>query len=350
VVASPRLAPAQPLPQGMAGRSAPVAGEPDSRSGEPALLAVRCVAAAAQMSELLDLEIYGAPVVQDVRGIAWTYFTDPQPMQEDMRTATVSIAIADRLLAGAGAGEPATERAELLAVQATLCGHGGHFDRSQRLLTAAATVFRRAGERHLLGRTLLRKGMALGNAGQAEPALRLLWRGIELIEPRREPHLLAWATHNLAWFLHEAGRTGQAAACIESARRLYRAARDRRDLARLRWLEGKLAADFATAETALLEARDSLAREGLSYEAALATMDLAVRYAGERQGAKMRKQAQDMRPLFHSEDMYGDTVLALQSFQRHGDNGNPANLLREVNAYLHQTREAQNPAALAAIR
>jgi hypothetical protein len=308
-------------------------------------LAARCIAAAAKVCELLDLEPYGAPVVQDVRAIAWTYFTDPCRIHEDARTALVSRRLAGRLLA---AGAAPGERAETLAVQAALAAQCGEFDVALRLLRGAAGVARRGGRRHLLGRVLVKRGTALGNTGRTAAAVRLLWQGIDLIEGAREPRLLVCATHNLAWFLHESGRTGQAGSCLDAARRLYRSARDRRELSRLRWLEGKLATDFHAAESALQEARDGLAREGLGYEAALATMDLAVRYAAARRGAEMRRCADAMVPLFRSGDMYGGTVLALQSFQRYGGGADPAGLLRNLNTYLHRARLPQNPPALAA--
>ena len=321
--------------------SAGAGDAPDAGSS----LAARCIAAAAKVCELLDLEPYGAPVVQDVRAIAWTFFTDPCRIQEDARTASVSRRLAGRLLA---AGLGAAERADILSVQAALAAQCGDFDATLRLLRGAAAIERRGGRRHLLGRVLVKRGTALGNTGRSGAAVRLLWQGIGLIEGSREPRLLVCATHNLAWFLHESGRTGQAASCLDAARRLYRSARDRRELSRLRWLEGKLATDFHTAESALQEARDGLAREGLGYEAALATMDLAVRYAGATRGPEMRRCADAMVPLFRSGDMYGGTVLALQSFQRYGGGADPAGLLRNLNTYLHRARLPQNPPALAA--
>ena len=317
-------------------------GAPDG----DAQLVARCAAAAAEVTEMLDLEIYGAPVVQDVRAIAWTYFADPGRMHEDLRTAALSFDFAERLLSGGSAAMDG--RAELLGVQASLATHCGRFASARGRHTAAAAIHRRAGRPHLVGRTLLKKGTALGNAGDAAGAVRLLVSASDYVEPRREPRLLVWAAHNLAWFLHEDGHPDAARACLDAARHLYRSAHDRRDLHRLRWLEGKLAADFAAAESALLEARDGLIRENLDYEAALASMDLAVRCAGERQGRQMRRRADEMLPLFRAAGVYGDTQLALDSFRRHGQTDDPSALLGELDGYLHQIRLPQNPSRLGA--
>lgn len=186
----------------------------------------------------------------------------------------------------------------------------------------------------------------LGNAGKPDLAIRLIRRSMDLIDAPREPRLLVCATHNYIWFLSENHRRDQAVSCIHGARRLYEQAGDRRDLGRLRWLEGKLARGLGEAEGALLEARDGLAREGLAYEAALAAMDLAVRYAGEHKAAAMRRQADQMLPLFRSDAMYRETMVALLSYQQNGG-AESGKLFDELGSYLARARQEKNPPALA---
>ena len=303
---------------------------------------------AAAAAEQLDLDLYGAPVVQDTRAIAWAYLAGTQRVQADLRSAESSMTAAGRLLAARPGqpGQPPRLRAELLTLQATLRAYGGRFEEALGLLNRAATIYRRAGDRHLLGRTLLKKGTVLGNAGRPDLAVRLIRRSMDLIDPPSEPRLMVCATHNYIWFLNESGRASEAAASLQGARRLYRQAGDRRHLGRLRWLEGKLAPRLDGAEGALSEARDELAREGLSYEAALAAMDLAVLYAGESRGAAMRRQADQMLPLFRSGAMYQETMVALLSFQKDADRISSAELIRELGDHLHRAREEKNPPGL----
>jgi tetratricopeptide (TPR) repeat protein len=300
---------------------------------------------AAGMTEQLDLELYGAPVVQDTAAIAWAYMAGTSRVQADLRTIESSIHTAGRLLER-GIRDPLA-RAELLTLQASLCAYGGRFEQALGLLNRAAAVYRRAGERHRLGRTLLKKGTVLGNAGRPDLAARLLGRSMGLIHAACEPHLMVYAIHNSIWFLNESGRSSDAAAWLQAARRLYTQAGDRRHLGRLRWLEGKLATRLDAAEGALCEAREGLAREGLSYEAALAAMDLAVLYAGENQRTAMRRQADQMLPLFRSEAMFRDTVVALLSFQQNAGRCKPAELIGDLAGYLDRTRQDMNPPALA---
>jgi tetratricopeptide (TPR) repeat protein len=300
---------------------------------------------AVQVAEQLDLDLYGAPVVQDVRAMAWAYLAESRRVQAEVQLAESSMDKAERLLEE-GSGDPLA-RAELLTLKASLAGYCGRFDEAIRILNRASSIYRRLDERHLLGRTLLKKGTLLGNAGQHTTALRLIRRSIDLIDPPREPRLIVCATHNLIWFLNESGRSGEADACLGGARRLYEQAGDRRHLSRLRWLEGKLASRPREAEGALLAARDGLAREGLVYEAALAAMDLAVLYVQERREADMLRQADMLFPLFRSDDMYRETATALQSFQQQTSPKDTARLLDELSDWVERARTEKNPPGLA---
>ncbi|MFY9819941.1 MAG: tetratricopeptide repeat protein [Thermoanaerobaculia bacterium] len=306
----------------------------------------RAMDLAAVAAEQLDLDLYGAPVVQDARASAWAYLNGSQRVAADLRSAEISMTTAGRLLA-AGTGWPPRARAELLTLQASLRAYGGRFEEALGLLNQAATIYRREGDRHLLGRTLLKKGTVIGNAGRPDLAVRLIRHCMDLIDPPREPRLMVCATHNFIWFLNESGRAGDAAASLQSARRLYRQAGDRQHLGRLRWLEGKLAPGLDGAEGALSEARDELAREGLSYEAALAAMDLALLYAGESKGAAMRRLADQMLPLFRSGAMVRETLVALLSFRKNAEKVSSFELIQEMGDHLHRVWEEKNPPALA---
>lgn len=300
---------------------------------------------AVSVAEQLDLDFYGAPVVQDLRAIAWAYVGDVQRVITDLRSAKSCLEIAEQLVES-GTGDPLL-KAELLSFQASFLCQMGNFEEAVRLLNRASSIYRRLGDRHLVGRTMVRKGTVLGNAGEIETAARLIRQGIDLIDLPREPRLMVYAIHNLIWFLHHSGQAKQAGDCIEGARQLYSQGKDRRQLGRLRWLEGKLAQRGEKAEGALAEARDTLTREGLNYEAALAAVDLASLYASEGRAADMRRQAAQILPLFQSGDMYRETVTALMTFEK-CQKEEPAALLRELSGQIRRAREEKNPRWVAA--
>jgi hypothetical protein len=73
-------------------------------------------------------------------------------------------------------------------------------------------------------------------------------------------------------------------------------------------------------------------------------MDLAVLYVQERREKDMRRLADQIFPLFRSEDMYRETTAALLSFQQPGD---VARLLDDLSGWVMRTRSENNPPALA---
>jgi tetratricopeptide (TPR) repeat protein len=300
---------------------------------------------AVAVAEQLDLDFYGAPVVQDLRAIAWAYVGDVQRVITDLRSAKSCLDLAEQLVEQ-GTGDPLLQ-AELLSFKASFLCQIGDFEPAVRLLNRASSIYRRLGDRHLVGRTMVRKGTVLGNSGEIEAAARLIRQGIDLIDLPREPRLMVYAIHNLTWFLHHTGQERQAEDCIAGARQLYRQGKDRRQLGRLRWLEGKLAQRGEKAVQALAEAQETLTREGLNYEAALAAVDLASLYAGEGRADDMRRQAAQILPLFQAGDMYRETVTALMTFQK-CQKEEPAALLKELAGQIRRAREEKNPRWVAA--
>jgi len=306
----------------------------------------RATEIAVQAAELFDLGLYGAPVVQDAAAMPWARPDDSRSAAAELRMAESAVDKA-RLLLVWGSVDPLL-RAGLLALEASIAGRCGRFEEAVRILNRAASIYRRLGDRHLFGRTLIQKAIFLGNVQPRQaPALRLLRRGIDLIDPQREPRLIVCATHNLIWFLSRSGRTGEADACLGAVRRLYERAGDRRHLGRLRWLEGKLAARPREAERALVDARETLAREGLGYEAALATLDLSVLLVQEGREADLRRQPDQIFAHASSGSMLKDTTLVLESSGKLANDEGVARHIDELSAWIERIRKERNPPALA---
>jgi hypothetical protein len=300
---------------------------------------------AVHLSEMLDLDLYGLPVVQSLRAMTWLLADEDRSFRAELRLAE-SITDKAELLQARGIGDPA----ELLALEASVAACCGRIGEAVRILNRVASIHRRSGDRHLFGRTLLKKGILLGNleeARQQAMALRLIRRGIDLLDPPREPHLIVCATHNLIWLLSQNGRTGEADACLGAARRLYERAGDRRHLARLRWLEGKLAIRPRETDRVLADAREALAREGLGYEAALAAVDLSAIYVREGREAEVRRQPDLIFSYASSGTMLRDTTFVIESTNQLVREEGVARLLDELSSWLERTRREKNPPALA---
>jgi tetratricopeptide (TPR) repeat protein len=167
--------------------------------------------------------------------------------------------------------------ARLFDIQASLMGDSRRFDLAESALDLVFAIHRRRGDLHLAGRALLSKGMYAGYQGRAEESVRLIERGLELIDGDRDPRLLFVALHNQARFLMDCGRLRDARIALWKlkARRLDPGGRINE--LKVRWLEGQINAglgEIDRAELALREVKSGFAEAGLGYKAALAGLEL----------------------------------------------------------------------------
>ena len=82
-------------------------------------------------------------------------------------------------------------------------------------------LFRRLGQRHLLGRAMISQGYVRICAGDSAQAVELLRQGLALADPGHEPRLVLAAQHCLAYLLHEGGRQEEARLLLLRNRHLY---------------------------------------------------------------------------------------------------------------------------------
>jgi hypothetical protein len=124
----------------------------------------------------------------------------------------------------------------------------------------------------------------MGYAGEPEEAIRLLQEGLGLLEEEREPGLELAAVHNQLMFLVDCGRFQEARKLLAPNRRRLREAGAKGAGGRLNgfkvaWIEGRIAAglqELPRAVATLRRVRRGLAEADLSYQAAVASLDLAV--------------------------------------------------------------------------
>ena len=154
-----------------------------------------------------ELEPAGVPpaVMEDLRARAWGALADARRSLGDLAGAEQAFASAEKhLLRGT---DDLLGRARLLEILASLRQDQERYDEALRLLDRASAIYRRAGESHLLGRTLLRKGFARLSRGDAGAALAFLWQGLEL---ERDPRFADPARLAMAGLLGQVRRAQRA--------------------------------------------------------------------------------------------------------------------------------------------
>jgi tetratricopeptide (TPR) repeat protein len=292
------------------------------------------------LSQELDARRYGAGLVNDLKARAWGCLAEVLRNQADLRAAEGALAVAEVLL-GAGTGD-VFEEARLLEIRALVCRDQRRLDEAHGLLEEVIAVYRQYRDFHLVGRAFVQKGSVHGAAGELEPAVRWLRKGLGLLDPTRERRLELSARHNLMLYLHESARDQEAWFLLKASRPEFQEHGGELLNLRLRWLEGKIQqalGQLREAEDALTEARAGFLAQGAGFSAALVCLDLAGLYAARSRTPEMRLLAEEMLPIFRSRDIHREAIAALIVFQQAVRMEKlSSGLLDEIRSFLRQAR------------
>ncbi len=293
-----------------------------------------------EIAQRLDKAACGELRVHDLTARAWASLGNAQRIRSDFPAAEKSFAHAEQLLKS-GTGNP-VEKAQVLLLKASLRGNQQRFREAFRLLDRVMLLGRKCDDSHLCGKALIMRGFLLGLASDPEAAIRHLTEGLRKVDPAADPRLVIVAQHNLTLYLAEGGRYNEAVRLLESARPLYHQIGDQMSLLRLRWLEGKIACalgHFAEAEEFLRGVQKELIERDLGYDAALLSLDLATIYARQGRSTEMRRLAEEMLPIFKSQDIHREAIAALFVFQKAAEMERVTlGLIRDVTGYLKESR------------
>jgi len=234
------------------------------------------------------------------------------------------------------------DRARVLVLRASLRLDQLRLPEAFQLFDRGAFIYRKLGQWHLLGRTLLQKALVCEESGDLEGEMRLLRQALDLIDPQADPRVFLAARHNLIRALHDNGRSREAFALLFHTRPLYLKAGDRMTLLKLRWLEGVVAFGLRRieqAEAAFREVRDAYGELGLKYDAALVSLDLAGVYVVQRRASDVRRMAEETLAIFSACETHMEAMAALAVF-RDAANLDRAELelVRKVSAFLKRAR------------
>jgi tetratricopeptide (TPR) repeat protein len=267
---------------------------------------------ALRLSEYLDAGYYRPEVIEDLRARAWGYIGNACRVKSDLQGAEEAFATARRHLQ-AGSRD-SFERALLLDLEASLRRDQRRFDNALRLLRRAVAIFLQNNQRHRAGRSLVNLATVHYHAGHPEESIPLLAQALELIDAEQEPRLLLCAKHNLADYLASAGRFLEAQGVYRQNRPLYRSFPDAWTQNRRKWVKGKIARGLGQldqAESLFKAARDGFIGEGIPYDTALVSLELATLYAEQGRMADLKRLAGEMVPIFSSLHIHREALAAL---------------------------------------
>jgi tetratricopeptide (TPR) repeat protein len=297
---------------------------------------------ALRIADFLDADRYGADQLEDLRARAWAYVGNARRIRSDLQGSEEAFRQSlAHLQQGTG---DLFEQAVLLDLKASLRRSQRLFDASLKLLRKAIAIFLEIGDLHRAGRSLVNLSTVLLYAGRAEESIPVLHRAQELMEPEREPRLLLIAKHNLAFVLTDLSRFLEAQRAYSEARPLYRSFPDAWTQNRRRWVKGRIARGLGQreqAEALFLAARDGFLAEGIPYDTALVSLEIALLYAEQGRTAELKRLAAGMVPIFASRQIHREALAALAFFRQAAESERAGvEVVEKVAAYLRKARYA----------
>jgi tetratricopeptide (TPR) repeat protein len=300
---------------------------------------------ALSLSEHLDQGRYNVALIEDLRARAWAFLGNAYRLRSDLQRAEEAFRNAyDHLQNGT---QDSMERAIVFDLEASLRRDQRRFDEAEKLLKRAIAIFLKSDQRHRAGRSLVNLSTVHHYAGDPEGGIPILFQAIGLIDPEEEPRLLLCARHNLIDDLAEAGRYLEAQGLYRVTRPLYRSFPDAWSQNRRRWVKGKIARGLGQADQAeslFLAARDGFIDEGIPYDTALVSLEIATLYAEQGRTADLKRLAGQMVPIFSSLSIHREALAALAYLKQAAEAERATvEVVSGVAAYL---RRAQHDPAL----
>jgi len=288
------------------------------RHENPGLM-VQFASLATQVAAKLAAGRYGEKRIADFQCRAWMEYGNALRVADRLAEAEFALGRAvefhsrgtdDELLA-----------ARLLELQASLAADRRRFALACRALSFVRRYYFRVRDRHLAGRTLIKQGLYTGYAGDTQEGLRLLRRGLSLIDGSYDPALVCAALHNQLLFLIDQKSFRDARKLLFQNRQRLSNSGGKINELKMLWLEGRIEAGFGKhgrAERILQKVKEGFDQAGLGYQAAIASLDLAAALLSQNRVAEAQelvvKAARVFSALGIGREAMGAILLLRQSF------------------------------------
>lgn len=279
--------------------------------------------------------------VTDLRARCFAYLGNARRVLGELRSAEDAFLKAENCLARSMTGNIQI-RAEVLDLKSSLRRAQRRLDEALDLVNESLSLYRELQDGHGVAKLILARVQILGERGDLAEAIEVLQRGSAEIEPAREPRLFAYARYNLLGCLTLAERYAEARELLPEVRDLFRQTPQPLDLLRLQWAEGLIDLGFGRlgpAEAIFREVQKEFLDRQMGYDAALVSLDLARLYAQEGCVDDLKRLAAELMPIFESQDVHREAIVALLMFQRACEEERlTVDLVREVAMYLRRER------------
>lgn len=289
------------------------------------------------VADRLSFGRYGPERVADLQCRAWAEYANACRVTEDPKEAEHAFERA-YVHHRNGSRDPLL-LARLMDLHSSLHRARRKFMLARDLLLMAHKTYLELGQRHHAGRAILKMGIYTGYAGQPEKALRLLQRGLRMVDESFDPEIVFIAVHNQLWFTADCGRFEEAQRLVFLNRWRYEGAAKLHRI-KLRWLEARIDAGLGKHDRAVEvfdEVRDDFEEAGQDFPAALASLDMALSLMRRGREDEARDTALEAAETFQRLEIGREMMLAVMFLSQTFTLGlAKVTVLEDVIAFLHR--------------
>jgi tetratricopeptide (TPR) repeat protein len=260
----------------------------------------------------------------------------------ELRAAEESFLSVEPLLAAPGVAT-AGLLAEVHGLRASLRLAQRRLPEAREEIRSALALAADLGDRHQLGKLLLKEAKILEEEGDLVVAASRLADAAEAIDCRTEPELYRIARFNLLGVLLRQGRYEEAAGLLETVAPLFadEPAESTHRL-RLRWSEGLIARSLHRldeAEEALLAVENEFIRRQMGYDAALVAIDLGIVYLETGAVKPLRRLAAELLGVLAAKDLSKEAFACVLLYQDACQSARlTSRLARELARFMREDR------------
>lgn len=269
------------------------------------------------VAEALRPEEYGERFILGLQARAWAELGNAYRLNDELTEAEEAFGRA-RALLHQGTGDPFL-LAWVAELEASLLDHQRRLAKAGELRHGVHRLYLELGDRHRAGRALVSKGISVHHAGKSGLATALIREGISLLDPARDPQLLAVCQQSLLTVLIDSGELREAGRLILGQGLREAFAADPRSLLKLRWAEGKILAGLGklrSAERVLLGVRNGFLDLGQDYDAAAVGLELAAVWLRQGKTTKVRELSRNLLKTFEALGIAGEAIKAKRYLQQ----------------------------------
>ncbi len=233
-------------------------------------------------------------------------------------------------------------RSDCLRMLAMLRRDQQRIPEALELASQAVSLAEGAGDLHRGAKHRAMLAMVHFRLGNTEQAIHCNTIAARQLKVEAEPDMAFALAHNTTLYLAADGRHGLALAFANAGEPFYAEMAEPLIQLRHRWLLGRLNANCGVLDEAafhLLAARDGFAERNLRYDAALATVDLALVWLQGGLPTQAEAEAEALDRFLQLPDIPAEAILLFEEFQREARRWNRRTELEELAARLRALRE-----------